>query len=400
MKPVTRLFFITTGWTLAMYSASNFVGAWFWDIGTGLRPILLFYTILFVVMVASFGLASRIRGRISSPTLMTLGIILNAIYLAALLILQTKTRQYYIPLAILDGLSSSFYWLSLFVLASSWVEAGQESWYNSWTGTIEAVLGLVAPPLSGWIIQAIPGLNGYRTVFFVAFLALMGCTWLILSGRRETPEARVQSRTPEVHRAPIPIIPGWRRLSWSFWGLGLRDGMYFFVPSLLLFIVTGSTVLLGAFNAMQAAIEGVVFWALTRPGLIRREHSLLAAMLISLAALGLVVLPLNAAVLFVLGGVIAVSYPSFKVALESTALTAITRHGRNESERTQLTGLKEVWINSGRLLSLVFLVVLVSFVGGLHLNIFRWVLGLWAFVPAGIFVLARKIPEESTPEAE
>ncbi|MDA8204627.1 MAG: hypothetical protein M0Z36_01050 [Thermaerobacter sp.] len=395
MKPVTRLFFITIGWTLAMYSASNFIGAWFWDIGTGLRPILLFYTIFFVVMVLSFGMASRIRSRISSPVLMTLGIVLNAIYLALLLLMQTKTRQYYVPLAVLDGFSSSFYWLSLFVLASSWVEAGQESWYNSWTGTIEAVLGLVAPPLSGWVIQALPGLNGYRTVFLAAFLALLGCTWLALAGRRHLPQSQLHFRPQktETRTRALVQIPQWRRLVWSFWGLGLRDGIYFFVPSLLLFIVTGSTVLLGVFNAMQAAIEGIVFWALTRSEHLSRQRSMLGATLVSFTALTLMIVPLNAVVLFLLGGVIAVAYPSFKVTLESSALTVITRYGRNEQERTRLTGLKEVWINSGRLLGLVFLVILLSLLGPLHITVFRWILGLWALVPAGLYLLARELPE-------
>lgn len=394
MKPVTRLFFITTGWTLAMYSASNFIGAWFWDIGTGLRPILLFYTILFVVMVASFASASKIRGRLSSPTMMALGIVLNALYLALLLILKTKTRQYFIPLAVLDGLSSSFYWLSLFVLAASWVKSGQASWYNSWTGTIEAVLGLVAPPLSGWIIQAVPGLNGYRVVFFVAFLSLLGATWLILAGRHERLDA--VPTLPAAVREPLPKVVGWRRLAWSFWTLGMRDGMYFFVPSLLLYIITRSTLLLGAFNAMQAAIEGIVFWVLTRSqGPLSGRWGMVIATVISVSALGLIVIPLNASTLFALGAAIALSYPSFKVILESSALTAITHYGRNEQERTQLTGLKEVWINSGRLFSLVFLLVLLSFLGPFHIPEFRWILGLWALVPLGMYVLARGVVKGS-----
>lgn len=389
MKPVTRLFLISTGWTLAMYMASNFVGAWFWDIGTGLRPILLFYTILFVVMVASFGLASRIRNHLSSPVMMALGIILNAVYLGLLLILKTKTRQYFIPLAVLDGLSSSFYWLSLFVLASTWVEAGQESWFNSWTGTIEAILGLLAPPLSGWIIRAIPGLNGYRAVFFIAFLSLIGCTWLIMAARAPKSDEPTISRDHAVWH-PLPVIPGWRRLTWSFWALGMRDGMYFFVPNLLLYIVTGNTVLLGAFSAMQAAVEGVVFWALTRwSGPLTRRLGLLLATIVSLTALGLLALPLNAVVLFLLGGVVALSYPSFKVTLESSALSAITQYSQNEADRVQLTGIKEVWINSGRLFSLALLLLLLTLLGPLHLGDFRWILGLWSFVPVGIYLGAR-----------
>jgi YQGE family putative transporter len=388
MKPVTRLFFITTGWTLAMYSASNFVGAWFWDIGTGIRPILLFYTILFVVMVASFGSAARIRGHLSSRAMMTLGIVLNAVYLVLLLILKTKTRQYFIPLAVLDGLASSFYWLALFVLASTWVKENQASWYNSWTGAIEAVLGLVAPPVAGWVIQAMPGLNGYRVVFFAAFLSLLACTWLVIAARRET--AGDPPAAGPAPRQAISLPPGWRRLTWAFWALGMRDGMYFFVPNLLLYIVTHSTVLLGAFSSMQAAIQGVVFWGLTRTG--KRwggRTGLAAATLVSLSALGLVAVALNAVVLFALGAAIALSYPSFKVLLETSALTAITRHGRTEQERTQLTGLKEVWINGGRLFSLLFLLVLLSLLGPLNIPDFRWILGLWSLVPVGMYVLAR-----------
>ncbi len=390
MKPVTRLFFISTGWTLAMYSASNFIGAWFWDIGTGILPILLFYTILFVVMVLSFASASKIRRRLSSARMMTLGIILNAIYLALLLILKTKTRQYYIPLAMLDGLSSSFYWLSLFVLAASWVKSGQAAWYNSWTGTIEAILGLVAPPLSGWIIQAVPGLNGYRVVFFVAFLSLLACAWLVLSQR----QLEVSTGAPVLasEGRHLPVIPGWRRLVTSFGVLGLRDGMYFFVPSLILYIVTRSTILLGLFNAMQAAIEGVVFWALTRAhGPLAGRMGLVLATGVSLLALGLLWVPLGTGVLFLLGAIIAVSYPAFKVALESSALALITQNSRDDEDRTQLTGIKEVWINSGRLVSLVFLLILLASLGPLHIPDFRWILGLWAFVPLILYALSRNI---------
>lgn len=388
MKPVTRLFFITTGWTLAMYSASNFIGAWFWDIGTGIRPILLFYTTLFVVMVASFASAARIRGHLSSRRMMGLGIILNAAYLALLLILQTKTREYYIPLAVLDGLSSSFYWLALYVLASTWVKEGQASWYNSWTGAIEAVLGLVVPPLAGWVIQDVPGLNGYRVIFFAAFLSLLACVALIVAARRDpdADPAAVNRSTAKIFGLPS----GWTRLMWSFWGLGMRDGMYFFVPNLLLYIVTHSTLLLGAFSAMQAAIQGILFWGLTRAGgRLGGRRGMLVATIVGLTAVGLIVVPLNASVLFVLGAVIALAYPSFKVVLETAALTAITRYGRNEEEKIRLTGLKEVWINGGRLFSLVFLVALLTLLGPLHIPDFRWILGLWSLVPLGMFLIAR-----------
>ncbi len=370
--------------------ASNFIGAWFWDIGTGLIPIIIFYSILFVVMVTSFGLASVIRGRIRSLTLMSLGILLNIGYLGLLLALKTNAREYYALLALVDGLSSTFYWLALFVLASTWVENRQADWYNGWTGTLEAILGLIIPPLGGWIIATLPGISGYRTVFALAFLSLLGCLALLSFGNR--PQALP---APRDHREPLPMIPGWRRLLWSFWALGMRDGIYFFVPGLVLYIVTHSTVLLGFFFAMQAAIEGVIFWLLARwSSKISRRTSLRIATLISILALFVLHRPLNAVTLFGLGVLIALAYPSYKVALESSALTAINRYSAHEGDRIQLTGVKEVWINSGRLLSLLILLAIVELIPHFHVGNFRWILGLWAILPVMILMTYRYVDHE------
>ncbi|PSR33385.1 MAG: hypothetical protein C7B46_10020 [Sulfobacillus benefaciens] len=390
MKPVTRLFLISTLWTLSSYMASNFIGAWFWDIGTGLVPIIVFYSILFIVMVISFGMASVIRGRIRSLTLMTLGILFNIGYLGLLLALKTEARQYYAMLAVIEGLSSSFYWLALFVLASTWVENRQADWYNGWTGTLEAVLGLIIPPLSGWIIASLPGISGYRTVFALAFLSLVGCLLLVSFGNR--PQALP---APRHHREPLPAIPGWRRLLWSFWALGMRDGIYFFVPGLVLYIVTHSTVLLGFFVAMQAAIEGVIFWLLARwSSKISRRTSLRMATLISILAFFILRRPLNAATLFSLGAMIALAYPSYKVALESSALTAINRYSAHEGDRIQLTGVKEVWINSGRLLSLLILLAVIGLIPHFQIDNFRWILGFWAILPVMILITYQYVDHE------
>jgi YQGE family putative transporter len=373
--------------------ASSFIGAWFWDIGTGLIPIIIFYSILFFVMVTSFGLASIIRGRIRSLTLITLGILLNIGYLGLLLVLKQDARQYYAWLALVEGLSSSFYWLALFVLASSWVENRQADWYNGWTGTLEAILGLIIPPLSGWIIATLPGISGYRAVFALAFLSLVGCLALISFGNR--PQALP---APRNRREPLPVIPGWHRLLWSFWALGMRDGIYFFVPGLMLYIVTHSTVLLGFFVAMQAAIEGVIFWLLARwSSKISRRTSLRIATLISILAFFVLRRPLNALTLFGLGVLIALAYPSYKIALESSALTAINRYSAHEGDRIQLTGIKEVWINSGRLLSLLILLAVIGLIPHFQIGNLRWILGFWALLPLVILMTYQYVDHEVGP---
>lgn len=369
-----------------MFMASNFVGAWLWHIGTDLVSILRFYTVLFVVMTLGFAFASRLGRHIPSTRLMATGIVLNIIYLALLLALKTQARHYYGLLAALEGLSATFYWLALFVLASAWVNTDQSEWFNGITGTLEAVLGLVIPPLSGWIISRLPGLTGYRTIFAVALLSLLGSLFLIARAPGGS------SRTPSPFSYPLGTNPpGWRALGWSFGALGLRDGLYFFVPSLLLYILTGNAILLGIYLALQSVIEGAVFGLLSRsPRKISRIHRLSIATAISLLALPMAFFRLTPSTLFGLGVLIALAYPPYKVALESSALTLIDRYSRTDSDRIRLTAAKEVWINGGRLLSLVFLLGIFALVPHFRLGEFRWIFALWSLVPVIILVTFRK----------
>ncbi len=379
-----------------MFVASNFLSAWFWDIGTGLIPIIGFYSIFFVIMIASFGTASKLRKAPPSVTLMALGIILNAVFLGLLLVMRGASRHYYIPLAVLDGTSASFYWLALYVLASSWVRSDQARWYNSWTGTLEAILGLLAPPLSGWLIASLVGLQGYRLVFAIAFVSLLGAFVLIL-GAVKAPDTKVAPLPPD-RPSGDPAPYRWRSLLWSFAALGLRDGIYLFLPNLLLFIVSHSTIWLGIFSATESGLMGAVFWVLGRwPQLNHRSQSLWLAAALSLPALALVVLPLTTSTLFALGIVVSLAYPPFKISLESSALVAIGGHHRTESAMIRRTGEKEVWINSGRLISLIFVLSLVLWLPHFHLGDFRFVLALWGLTPIAILLTFRQTLSESDP---
>jgi YQGE family putative transporter len=396
MTFVRRLFLINTGWTLAMYLASSFVGAWFWNIGTGLRPILLFYATLFAVMVATFAVASRSRWFPSSALLLTLGIFLNALYLMLMLLLRGESRHVLVLLALLDGASGSFYWLSLFVLAATWVPVEHVAWYNSWTGTIEAVLGLTAPIVSGVVIRSFHHLLGYRLIFLTAVVALMISA--AVSWSKGPPSAPRQVAVGRRARSPATV---WGRLLWGFLFLGLRDGLYFFVPGLLLYIITQNAVWLGVYNAWTAGLQGLGFWLLTRPALRRRaEWGILGATALGLVGIFLLFTTLNPWTIMILGAVISLSYPPLKVRLESDALTVIGAARHTYGDRTRLTSVKEVWINVGRLSSLLILIGVLTLVpGSVPLRLMRWFLAIWSLLPAALSVILRGVVLEDQQPA-
>ncbi len=387
MKPPTRLFLITTAWTFALLIASNFLAAWFWDLGTGLLPIFGFYTVLFATMLLGFALAWRYALPMKSSWLMAGGIGLNLCFLALLLVLRTAVRHDYLPLAVLEGASATAYWLAFYVLAAVWIPPADAGWYNGWTGTLEAILGLIVPPLSGWTIASMEGLEGYQVVFVAALVSLVSCLWLILGGIRHGSLPAPQTARAKSAMAP----PAWRPLMWGFWGLGLRDGIYFFLPNVLLFIISRSALWLGVFVAAEAAAQGALFGILTRRTDDRTlSASLLLATVGSMAALALLWMHLTTITLFALGMLTSLAYPPFKVALESSALAAIGRSSRHEDDRVRLTGLKEVWINGGRLISLGVLVLLTITARGVPAGRFRDILALWGMLPLFIYATYRR----------
>jgi len=385
MKPVTRLFLITTGWTLAFYMASSFMSAWFWHIGSGFLPIVRFYIVLFITMTVTFAVAAVWLRPPRSVVFMTIGIFFNAVFLAALLWLGPRARDLLPELAILEGLSSGCYWLAWFTLSAQWVTPDDSHWYNSWTGSLEALLGLIVPPASGWVITRLPGAAGYRLVFLVGLASLAANLLIIGPAWATTPLA-----SRPVHPQPLRI-PGWRPLLLSFVSLGLRDGLYFFLPPLLLFIVSHSAELLGIYTAMQATIQGLVFTWLGRTPRIR---PLIYAVALSGLAFGLFWLPLTPGVLLGLGGLVALAYPSFKVALESQALQWITQFGTDLSHQARLTAIKEVAINSGRLVGLLVVMLLIITHPRLHPNQLGPLLAVWAITPVAIWWWHQKSVQE------
>jgi len=196
---------------------------------------------------------------------------------------------------------------------------------------------------------------------------------------------------PEV-RDSDPIPERWRSLLWSFWALGLRDGIYLFLPNLLLFIVSRSTIWLGVFAACQAGLQGLVFWVVGRwPQLNHHSRSLGFATGLSLFALALIALPLELSTIFGLGLLVSIAYPPFKVSLESSALMAIGGNQRSETAMMRRTGQKEVWLNSGRLLSLLLVLGFVLWLPHFRLTDFRFVLAAWGLSPVAIWLFYRKV---------
>lgn len=372
MNSVTRLFMVVGLWSMAGSLISAFVSAWLWKIQTGLVPIILLNAILFTVMIGVFHWFPRWGANWDSRKLMGMGILFRVIYVSLLLILRTHARQWYPILGLTNGLAAGFYWLALFVLTSLWVSSERNDWYNGWMGVLETGFGVIMPAIAGYVIASMPGLSGYHLIFLVALILFSGAWTVIMTGPPQKPDPRTDALPP------LNPGPSWPYLLWSIWALGLRDGVFFLIPALLIYIITNSPVWLGLFTAGQAVIQSAEFYLLSRwirPA--TRIRWVLAAAVLSIVASAVLWWPMSAGSIYLFGMLIAVAYPPCKVAVEAASLDLIGQSSHTVSDRMVLTGQKEVWINWGRLAGICLLLAVVWTMAGHRLLAIRYVLSVW-----------------------
>lgn len=382
-----RLFVVAALWELAMAGAVSFSGAWFWRIHTPVATILAYYGVWFLTMLAVFVWGETRGGRIGRRRIHAAGLAAAILSLGIYAWLGPASRAFVFELAVLTGLSGSLYWLALYIAGAEGLGKGRGRWYNAWIGVVESGASLLSPPAAGAIIAALPGVAGYRWVFGGA-MALLAVALATVWTTPDAPDRPLSRPTPPARRLPRDL----QALAPALFLLGVRDGAIFFLPGLLLFVATGHALLLGTYAAVQAAIQTVAFWLMTRPRIDPNRFRIrqVALALAVLAALPLATLSVVPAI-FLFGSLSSLVYPVYKVQLEGQALQAIQAASPRPPEQVALTSRKELWINGGRVTAFAVLWLIATTADHPAIAL-RWALASWTAVTVGMHGVSRLSP--------
>lgn len=343
-----RLLAISAVWAWTYALTGTFVGAWLWHHHSGLVIPIASDLIGFAVMAVLFEAMRRAPARIAPKTLLVCAYALSAANLGLLIGLGARIRHWFALVAGFSGLAIGLFWLALFVLASVLVPRKQIRTYQGLTGGLETAAGILGPLVAGWLIGHLGARTGYPVLFTAALFSTGAGLLIALS----TPAPAASGAKL---RAADPVPPGWPILMRGIGLLGLRDGLYLMVPSLVVYIGSQSAIRMGVFVAVEGAAQAVVFALLSG----RSPHPFwsLYGGILNLAAAVLWAVRPNPITLFIFGAALSAAYPTFKVAWESWVLAAVERSGHRLPDRTRLTAAKERWLNAGRSLGLGLLAV-------------------------------------------
>lgn len=347
-------------WSLGVAVSEPFLNAYLWSAGSGWAGIAWFKLSQYVAMVLVFPVAGWLARRAGPRLPLRVAAAAVGTALALTAWLGGAAQRHLLGLGLLLGAGWALYWLAQLVLA---VDLTVGAWRDRWQGLLRGLgrlAGVVAPLAAGGVVAALGRPRGF-TWLFVAGLALLAASALAslaLPPPGPSPPDAVDWRL---------ALPGRRRdRDWSavllaHLALAWRDGVFFFVPALLIFTLSGSALDMGAYLAGTQALSLTVCAVHARwggPGL--RRASLLAGCAGATAAAVLLCLGSDLAFVWGFGWLATGLQPLLRVPAEAVAVEVI---GRRPELRVERTVVKEVSVNAARALSVAALLLVVEGAG-------------------------------------
>ena len=142
---------------------------------------------------------------------------------------------------------------------------------------------------------------------------------------------------------------------------GLREGIFAFMISVLVFLSTGTEMALGTYGLINSAVAFVSYFVVSR--LMKKEYrlkSILIGGILLYAALFLIAFDVTYTKLIIYAVTIAIAYPLLLVPYSSITYDVIGTGWKAAEMRIEYIVVREVYLNTGRVLSILLFLIMVS----------------------------------------
>ena len=365
------LLVISALFTLAMGLSNVFVNIFLWKKSNNFIVIAQYNLMHYALIPPAFMLAGRLSKKKNGIWALRLGIIFFIMFFGFILILKNDVTKYVIPVGALFGIAGGFYWLSYHVLSFDFTSTENRDTFNGFNGGISGVCGAAAPITSAFIINSNSMSAGYTIVFsssLILFIILILVSLMLKADNYGT-----RLNYSKIFKSNCE---DWKNLKRSIALWGFRDVIIGFLIIVLVYKATGSELAVGKFSLFASLISSAAYIAeqkLIKPKL-RLISMLLGAILMFVAVLGLVINISYSSLLFFM--ILDSAFvPFFLVPLSSASFNIISLQ-HEEDLRVEYIINKEIMLNSGRFISTVILIGLLTFFGNeSHLNYFLLFVG-------------------------
>jgi YQGE family putative transporter len=370
--PAQRLLWANGLFALANGLSGLFTNVYLWRLKPGMATPAYYNLFIMLTVLVAMPLLGWLVKRYGAVVANVLGTSLYAGFYLALILLRERAAEHLVELGIFMGWALSAYALAGHVLVYDTTEPESREGFLNRNGLVGSVAGLIAPLVAGQIVSRLPELTGYRVIFVTSFLLFAGSAWvsLGLSSRRPPSPYRLGEVLPGSH-------PGWRRLLLAYGIIGLREGIFSFAVSLLVYLATGGEQSVGNFAFLTAGAGLAAFWLAGRFMTPANRDRLfpVGAVLMGLAT-GVLGLGATWGVMLAHGLMGALANPVWSTAFNANSFDVIREASGARDLRVEMIAAREVPLNAGRVLSLLLFLQAAPHLTGTRLQALLALLGL------------------------
>ncbi|WP_028611748.1 MFS transporter [Paenibacillus harenae] len=245
-----------------------FLNLYLWRLTQDLVVNGVYNIVVFLVTPPAFAIGGWIAKKRDRMVTYRLGIVMIAVFYLFVVIAREQVAQYYIWFAIFNGLAAGLYWTGYLVIQYDVSTEANRIRFLAMNMVFFNSAGLAGPALAGFIIQRNEGLQGYIFIFTLAFVMFLIA-------------AIVSLRIPMVpthHKAYYLKLMGivmsrnkrWLKALYSFFVLGLFQGIMLFLPNILLFQTVGREDWVGYLGVFFSSLTVATGYVISRKA--QKEH--------------------------------------------------------------------------------------------------------------------------------
>ncbi|MEN2765975.1 MFS transporter [Ornithinibacillus xuwenensis] len=372
-------------YSLGIYLSNTFVNIYLWKQADGNYYTIAIYNLaVFVFQPITFIFAGKIAKKVDRVIVLRLGVIFLSLFFLTVLLIGENAATYNFILGSLLGIGYGFYWLAFNVLTFEITEPDTRDFFNGFLGVLQSFGGMIGPFSAGFIISKLPENIGYSTIFtvsFILFICAVGSSFFLK--RRPAEGVYYFKRVVQERKNN----KNWNRILNAHIFQGLREGIFLFVITIWVYIVTKSELSLGTFNLYFSGFSFVFYFLATRlikPS--KRKKAILIGSLMLYLSLFIILSHASYTTLIIYGIIIGMAYPIINVPYISMTYDVIGRAWKAGELRIEYIVVREVYLNIGRVTSIIVFImgityfnpdqiipVLLVIFGAMHLFIYFFV---------------------------
>ncbi|RKQ37800.1 MFS transporter [Oceanobacillus halophilus] len=347
-------------YSLGIFLSNTFVNIYLWRQSGDYVTIAVYNLGINLFQAMTFVLAGRLAKKIDRIIVLRLGVIFLSLFFLSVLIIGEKASTFNFMLGCLLGIGYGFYWLAFNVLTFEITEPDTRDFFNGFLGVLQSLGGMIGPLLAGIIISRMSTGVGYTTIFTISFVLFICAVAASFFLRRRSAKGNFHFKRILHEKRQNK---NWSRVLNAHFFQGIREGVFVFVISIWVFIVTQSEFALGTFNLFLSGLSAVLYFIVTRfikPSF-RKKAILLGASLLYVSIF-IILFDVSYFLLIVYAVVIGIAYPIINVPYVSLTYDVIGKAWKAGELRIEYIVVRELFLNSGRIVSVVvFLISILLF---------------------------------------